>query len=129
MERLNLFVAFILAAAFVAIGMQSSSEPACDPWFEQAVLKNSRPVVVKFGAEWCPPCRAMDESLNHLQGRFPQARFVKISVDDKGELFRQYRSGSGIPQILIFRNGEVVAHERGFGGQDRLAAWLNSNLN
>ncbi len=133
METINRFVPFALAAAVVVIAMigqtDHRSHEADDPWFVQAVLRNPRTVVVKFGADWCGPCRSMDQALDRLESRFSQqARFLRINVDEKPELFSQFGSGSGIPQVLVFRNGEVVARQRGFGGSEHLSSWLSENL-
>ena len=129
-ENLNKLVGAVLVAVVgVAVWSGSSAEPPDDSWFQRAVLQNSDPVVVKFGADWCGPCRSMDKSLDLLESRFSnRARFLKINVDEKPELFAYYRSGSGVPQIMIFRDGEVIARDRGFGGTEALREWLSSHL-
>ncbi len=130
MEKLNQLVGIIVFAGIVAVfASQSKQQVPEDPWFKQAVLENSRPVVVKFGAEWCGPCRSMDQALNSLESRFSgTARFLRINIDEKPELFASYGSGSGIPQVMIFKNGQVVARDRGFGGTEHLRSWLSKNL-
>lgn len=134
MEKLNRIIPFVLAVLFAVASTFSQREgrvvpPSQDSWFNSAVLKNSRPVVVKFGAEWCGPCRSMDAALNSLESRFAsRARFIRINVDEKPELFAQYADGSGIPQIMIFRDGKIVSSDRGFGSKERLQSWLSSNL-
>lgn len=129
-EKLNQLVGAVLVAVAVgAVWSGSSAEAPEDSWFQRAVLEHSQPVVVKFGADWCGPCRSMDQSLDSLESRFAnRARFLKINVDEKPELFTYYRSGSGIPQIMIFRDGEVIARERGFGGTEALREWLAEHL-
>ncbi|MCA9065709.1 MAG: thioredoxin family protein [Planctomycetaceae bacterium] len=135
MEALNKLIAAVLVcgigAAVATTILQGGTRQVevNDSWFQQAVLQNSRPVVVKFGAEWCGPCRMMDASLDQLQSRYSQrAAFVRINVDEKPELFQACGSGSGIPQIMIFRNGEVIARQRGFAGDEGLNSWLAANL-
>ena len=132
MDQLNKFITGGLVFVGVAVAMLSSparqSVPQ-DPWFEHAVLKNPRTVVVKFGAEWCGPCRSMDGALDTLESQYAaRARFLRTDVDKKPEVFDAFGRGSGIPQIMIFKDGQVVAHERGFGGRDQLNQWLAQNL-
>ena len=133
MEQLNKLttILLVLVGAGVALlsGHGNSTSAHNDTWFENAVLKNPRTVVVKFGAEWCPPCRSMDQALTELESRFSgRARFLRIDIDKKPELFAAYRRSGGIPQIMVFRDGRVVAHERGFGGREQLSTWLSENL-
>jgi len=71
----------------------------------------------------------MDEALGSLKGQFSsRARFVQINVDEKPELFQHYGSGNGIPQIMIFDKGQIIASKRGFGGEQDLEDWLKSSL-
>lgn len=128
MSEVNLSVGiFVFLGVVAAVLFQPEAKPA-DPWFQSSVIENSRPVVVKFGADWCPPCRSMDAALSKVKRSFPQARFVTINIDEKPDVFRAYRSGSGIPQVAIFKNGSVVSRTRGFGGDAALRSWLNESL-
>ena len=120
------FVAVVMA--FIALRSEPGPPPT-DAWFQKAVLECSKPVVVKFGAEWCGPCRGMDEAIKELRPRLShKVGFFTVDIDQKPELFRHYRSGSGIPQIMIFENGEVVSSQRGFGSLERLESWIEENI-
>lgn len=126
-EILKYVVGGIVIAAVVMLG-KPQPKPVNDSWFQNAVLKNSRPVVVKFGAEWCGPCRSMDEALSQLKAKHPGAAFLTIDIDKRPDLFSHYSSGGGIPQVMIFDHGNIIASQRGFGGTEQLDAWLHQNL-
>ena len=129
-RNITIGVGVVLAALFVlAGGGGRQPEPINDPWFRQAALENNHPVVVKFGADWCGPCRGMDAAIDDLEPRFSaRAKFLKIDIDKRPELFTHYRSGNGIPQIMIFKDGQIIAQKRGFGGEEGLKQWLESSL-
>lgn len=126
-EILKYVVGGILIATVVMLG-KPQPEPVDDSWFQNTVLKNARPVVVKFGAEWCGPCRSMDEALSQVKSKHPSAAFLTIDIDKRPDLFSHYANGGGIPQVMIFSHGEIVATQRGFGGTEQLDAWLGDNL-
>jgi thioredoxin-like negative regulator of GroEL len=44
------------------------------------------PVVVCLCAEWCGTCRAYQEELSRLAGRYPDHAFVWLDVDDDADL-------------------------------------------
>lgn len=129
MEKLPIVIAGVLLGVAVGLSSQGNHfDPDDDPWFQSAVIQNSRPVVVKFGADWCPPCRSMDKALQKVKGGFPAARFVTINIDEKPKVFQSFSKGSGIPQVAVFRDGEVIARTRGFGGEEALREWLSDVL-
>lgn len=132
-EKITKAIPWLLGViVMIAIATGSGARnvpPTNDPWFRATVLDCKTPVVVKFGAEWCGPCRAMDQALGSLKGQFSsRARFIQIDVDEKPELFEHYGKGSGIPQIMIFDKGRIIASKRGFGGEEDLEKWLKSGL-
>ncbi|MBC7966186.1 MAG: thiol reductase thioredoxin [Fuerstia sp.] len=127
--RLLSGVVFAIVAVSL-IALRSDEEPPpTDSWFQKAVLESSKPVVVKFGAEWCGPCRSMDEAIKELRPKLSsKLGFFIVNIDQKPELFRHYGSGSGIPQVMIFDKGKVVASQRGFGSIEQLESWIDQNI-
>lgn len=96
--------------------------------FEQEVIKSDVPVLVDFWATWCRPCIAIAPHLEaiseELQG---QAKVVKIDVDANGELASKYGVMS-IPNLLVFKNGEVVETMVGAGTKEDIKALLTNHL-
>lgn len=70
-------------------------------------LKEHQISVVKFGAVWCAPCRALESKLLLIAGRFKDSvAFAEVDVDESPELAKKYGVGS-IPDTLVFR-GETL---------------------
>jgi len=78
-----------------------------DKSFAEDVLKSDIPVLVDFWAPWCGPCRMagpiIDSVAEKVQGK---AKVFKLNVDENPLTAGEYGI-SGIPTVLIFRNGVV----------------------
>jgi len=76
--------------------------------FEQEVLKNDKPVVVDFWAEWCGPCRAVSPILDQIATEHAEKLdIVKLNVDENPNLAMKYQI-TAIPAFKVFQGGEVV---------------------
>lgn len=90
--------------------------------FASEVGQSSQPVVVDFYAEWCPPCKQIAPVLEELAGELAgKVKIVKVDVEDQGVLAGRFGVQS-IPNLLFFKNGEVVDQVTGFGGREALSA-------
>ena len=79
-----------------------------DSNFEQEVLQSSSLVLVDFWATWCGPCRKLGPVLDDIANEFEgKLKVVKINTDDNLETAKEY-SISGLPSILIFKDGKAV---------------------
>jgi thioredoxin 1 len=76
--------------------------------FDNNVLKNEKPVLVDFWAEWCGPCRVMGYVLEEFAQEIGESATVaKVNVDEQSEIASRYGIQS-IPTIIIFKDGKEV---------------------
>jgi thioredoxin 1 len=84
-----------------------------DNTFESAVLKADRPVLLKFEAEWCGPCKAMKPAIDELAGEYGD-RIVVATLDIDQNNQTPYKLGvRGVPTVMLFRNGQIVGQKVG----------------
>ena len=76
--------------------------------FQTEVIKSDKITVVDFFADWCGPCRKLSPIMDEIEQELSEkAKFTKINTDNNIELAQKYQI-SGIPTLLVFKNGELV---------------------
>jgi thioredoxin 1 len=79
-----------------------------DETFEADVLKNDKPVLVDYWAEWCGPCKMVAPVLEAIaEEHGDKLDIVKLNVDDNPVVTQKYGI-LNIPTLGVFKNGEVV---------------------
>jgi thiol-disulfide isomerase/thioredoxin len=80
-------------------------------------------VLMKFGADWCPPCRMVEKELKVLERSRLPLTIRKIDIDNRPDLARQYNV-SGIPRLILLEDGREVGDLTGFRSADQLTDWI-----
>ena len=75
--------------------------------FEKNVVNSEETYVVDFWAEWCAPCRMMAPILEEFANKQENIKVAKVNVDESPALSQKYGI-TGIPTMIVFKNGEEV---------------------
>ena len=73
------------------------------------IISGDQKVIVKFFAGWCPDCTRMDMFIDPIVEEYSQYTWYSANRDNFPELAEKYQV-MGIPSLLIFQNGEKLAH-------------------
>ena len=99
-----------------------------DESFQTDVLGADKPVLVDFTAEWCGPCKAKAPALDSLEETMDSKLTVaKINIDDNPQTPSTYNV-RGIPTLIIFQAGEVIATKIGALPPNKLSEWVDEAL-
>ena len=94
---------------------------ATDETFEELVKEGV--VIVDFFGKTCGPCKLLAKVLEELDDEFPFLNIVKVDVDECPKKSEEFKV-NGIPDVYYYKDGEVVAHETGFGNKEMVTAKL-----
>ena len=80
--------------------------------FDQFVLKNDKPVLIDFYADWCGPCQMVSPIVEDIADEYPQFAVGKVNVDDEPILAQKFGIMS-IPALFVVKGGQIVAQQIG----------------
>ena len=84
-----------------------------DENFDIELENTNNPVIVDFFAPWCGHCRTQGPIIEKLADELDgKAIVAKLNVDENREKAAEYFI-SGIPAILVFKNGKLVEQKAG----------------
>lgn len=99
-----------------------------DATFESEVLQSDKPVLVDYWAEWCGPCKMIAPILDELaQSYSDRLRFSKMNVDQNRDVPAKYGI-RGIPTLMIFKSGQLVATKVGAMSKSQLTTFIDGSL-
>jgi thioredoxin 1 len=99
-----------------------------DGSFDTDVLKSDKPVLVDYWAEWCGPCRMIAPILDEVSTEYHERlKIAKLDVDDNQATSMKYGI-RGVPTLMLFRDGDVVATHVGALTKSQLTAFIDSNI-
>lgn len=99
-----------------------------DATFANEVLQSNLPVLVDFWAPWCGPCHMIAPVLDRLAGQYAgRVKFAKLNVDENPASSSRYQV-TGIPQLLLFKNGQIIGKLVGAHPQQNIEKLISQAL-
>jgi thioredoxin 1 len=99
-----------------------------DASFKTDVLQSDKPVLVDYWAEWCGPCKMIAPILDDLAKDYDgRVQIAKMNVDENRDVPAQFGI-RGIPTLMLFKGGELVATKVGAMPKAQLTAFLDGHL-
>jgi thioredoxin 1 len=97
-----------------------------DSSFQSDVLEAKSPVLVKFEANWCQPCKAMTPVIKDIEfDMVGKVSFVSANVESCQVSANRYVVRQ-IPALILFDKGEVVGTKIGPMTRQGISDWIKS---
>ena len=91
--------------------------------FDNAI-NGSALAIVDFFATWCGPCKAMEPSLDTIDGNGVDV--FKVDIDENPEIAVRYGVRS-VPTLLLTKGGELADIKVGAQSLSQLQSWVRQN--
>ncbi|MEK4138224.1 thioredoxin family protein [Kurthia sp. FSL E2-0154] len=93
------------------------------------LISTDQKVLVKFYASWCPDCTRMNMFIDPIIEKYTQFDWYELNRDELPELAEKY-DVMGIPSLLIFQNGEKLAHLHSANAKspEQVTEYLDANI-
>src|SRR4051795_12419371 len=86
--------------------MPGADDPGREPTREE-IDRTEGPVLLEFGASWCPYCQALAPKLAGLLRGYPGVRHIQVEDGPGRPLGRSFRVKLW-PNLVFLRDGQVI---------------------
>ena len=96
----------------------------------QEYLKTNPGVfVIKFGAPWCGPCKALKPVMDKLSDEYKdKANFYITDIEDAGINTGSAAGIRGVPTVIIYKKGQEVSRKVGGVPESHMKEFLDENI-
>lgn len=88
---------------------------------------NTKPIVAKFGAEWCPPCQEFAPTIKSLAEDDSKFITVSIDIDDDQEL-ALHMGVESVPTTFLIYKGLCLDSVEGVMTEEQVRSWVKAGV-
>jgi len=91
----------------------------------QSLLKSGEEFIVDFWAEWCKPCKMLEDVLKSVEGELGELKIYRVNTDDElGQQILSEYNIMAIPTLIYFKDGKEVDRLVGTVPKKELLNWI-----
>jgi thioredoxin 1 len=95
--------------------------------FQTEVLDSQKAILVDFWAEWCGPCKMVAPVLEEIAAENSDKLIIgKLDIEEYPNIPQQFGI-TGIPTMILFKDGQEATRVIGFKPKDRIVKELEAH--
>lgn len=99
-------------------------KPITDTTLVSVMAATDKPMVIKFEAKWCAPCKAMTPVLVDIEKQYgDRVDFFTANVEHC-QLISQRYGVTQIPAVIVLDGGIVTGKRIGAGSRQEITEWM-----
>ena len=99
-----------------------------DGSFDSDVIQSDKPVLIDFWATWCRPCQMIAPLLEEIANTYSgKVKVLKMNIEESTQTPSKY-GVRGIPTLMVFKGGKLVATKAGFMTKTQISEFLDSHI-
>ena len=85
-----------------------------------AAKKNKQPVMIDFYADWCAPCRFINDTLDQIcEGFQDELKVVKVDTENSPVVASKFKV-TGLPTLILLKSGKEKERFVGITSKENL---------
>jgi len=95
--------------------------------FETNTFKNEKPIVIKFSATWCSPCKSYTPIYDNVSKEIEDVNFYSVDVEEESEISNLF-SVRSVPTTILINNAGEKKSFSGLISKERLETTVKQFL-
>jgi len=98
-----------------------------DDTYQKFISDGNKIKIIKLGAKWCQPCMSSVQPCTELSEELKdKVEIAELDIEESPSTATMLNCRS-VPYFLKISNKQVVSEQVGWGGKEKLKAWILSN--
>ena len=93
----------------------------------QEAFAQDKPLVLKFFAPWCQPCKMFEPVMENIARNLPNVKFYEVNLELMRDIANEMNVSS-VPTTVLIHEGREVDRFIGIKDGKGIYEWLNSHL-
>lgn len=86
-----------------------------------------KPIVAKFGAEWCPPCQEFAPTIKALSEDTSEFVTISVDIDEEREL-ALHMGVESVPTTFLIYKGLCLDSVEGVMSETQVRSWVKTSV-